>query len=473
MNLLLFGTGDYYNRYKIWFEKENVLALIDNSKEKQGSYIDDNLVIAPEAVFQYRFDAVIILSFYVKDMKIQLLELGVPEDKIYHFFDLNRLFCGALTERRRRCYGIKSCEEKKKKNILLLSQDLTLGGPAIALYHAAQVLIKRGYDTVYASMMDGPLRELLTAEGIPVIIDENLMVRTMEESKWVGDYSFIICNTMNFHVFLSERDIKIPVAWWLHDAPFFYDGVSHEVMDRLRADHMRIWSVGPIPKRAVRVFRNDFHVENLLYGVEDITNKKNGIKGTGRAVCKDEKKQADKIRFAVIGYIEHRKGQDILLKAIKKLEAGIRKRAEFLFVGQNTSRMAREIMEASADMPEIIVTGPVDRKEVDSVFRRADWLVCPSREDPMPTVAAEAMMYGIPCLLSDAAGTAEYIRSGTDGIIFSCGDVNRLTEILERCIRGEFDQKQMGVNARRLFEKYFSMEAFEKRFMELVEEIDF
>lgn len=31
------------------------------------------------------------------------------------------------------------------------------------------------------------------------------------------------------------------------------------------------------------------------------------------------------------------------------------------------------------------------------------------REDPMPTVVAEAMFYGVPCIVSDAVGTAEYI----------------------------------------------------------------
>ena len=29
MHFLLFGTGDYYNRFKKWFPRENVLALLD------------------------------------------------------------------------------------------------------------------------------------------------------------------------------------------------------------------------------------------------------------------------------------------------------------------------------------------------------------------------------------------------------------------------------------------------------------
>ena len=37
MKILIFGTGDYYERYKKWLVQEELLALIDNSQQKQGS----------------------------------------------------------------------------------------------------------------------------------------------------------------------------------------------------------------------------------------------------------------------------------------------------------------------------------------------------------------------------------------------------------------------------------------------------
>ena len=35
MKFLLFGTGDYYERYKKWFDKNQVLALLDNAYEAE------------------------------------------------------------------------------------------------------------------------------------------------------------------------------------------------------------------------------------------------------------------------------------------------------------------------------------------------------------------------------------------------------------------------------------------------------
>lgn len=459
MKVLLFGTGEYYNRYKIWFAKEDIIALIDNSKEKQGQYIDNILVIPPEAVCQYEFDAIVILSFYVKAMKFQLIQLGIEESRIYHFFDLHNLIYHQVKKRAIHYYEPKDKNESENKKILLLSHDLTLGGPALALYHAAQILRKNGYQAVYGSMLDGPLRRTLTEEGIPIIVDENLMIETMKEAEWTNGYSLIICNTMNYHVFLSERGQNVPVVWWLHDALFFYDGIRQEVMEKISQDNMQIWSVGPIPKKAVQTFRPDLQIEDLLYGVADQADRKNKVNSDSV------------IRFITIGYIEHRKGQDILLEAIKGLEDEFRKKAEFIFVGQNTSLMAQNLIEASGNIPEIVITGLVDREEIDTLLDRSDVLVCPSREDPMPTVAAEAMMHGLPCLISDTTGTVQYIGDGIDSIVFQSGNAEQLREMLRRCIRGSYNLKEMGRNARGVYEKYFSMQAFENRLMELVEDL--
>ena len=39
MKFLIFGTGDYYERYKKWFPSKDVLALLDNSPQKQHTVI--------------------------------------------------------------------------------------------------------------------------------------------------------------------------------------------------------------------------------------------------------------------------------------------------------------------------------------------------------------------------------------------------------------------------------------------------
>lgn len=471
MRLLLFGTGEYYNRYKTCLEGEEIVALADNARQKQGTYMDGALVIPPEDIERYEYDALVIMSFYVREIKAQLIRLGIDPQKIYHFFDLHDLVDRPSMRKKVRFYGLEEGkEEKGRRRILLLGQDLTLGGPALALYHAAKALRKAGCEVWYVSMIDGPLREILLQEGIPVVVDENLLVGTMEETEWIQKIKkyiyLIIYNTINYHVVLSERDLSIPAVWWLHDALFFYDGVNSRAMERISSENLKVWAVGPVARKAIQTYRPDLPVENLLYGVERTQSLEGGVRPDGI--------QTDKIvRFVTIGYIEPRKGQDILLNAIKGLDPAVRRRARFCFVGPDTTAMANEIRKEAENIPEMILTGPVGRETINGILSGSDVLVCPSREDPMPTVAAEAMMHGLPCLVSDAAGTAEYIRDGVDGILFPSGDAEQLKGRLEQCILGNFDLQSMGKKARRIFDGYFSMEAFERRLFQLIREADF
>ncbi len=461
MKYLIFGTGDYYNRYKKWFAKEDIVALLDNAPHKQNTYIDNIQIVSPQQGVQLAYDAVVILSFYVKGMKRQLRELGVPEERIFHFYDLHKLICRAENgvtgayKKPIQYYG--GAENREKASCtLLLSQDLTLGGPAIALFHMARVLRDKGDGVVFASMLDGPLRDILLAEGIPVIVDVNLQIETMREAGWTAGFSRIVCNTINYHVFLSKRDTQIPILWWLHDSPFFYDGVDRALLSGMERKNLRLCSVGPVPRAAMAPFMPDLEIENLIYGVVDEADEA------------ERKPDRHKVRFVTIGYIEARKGQDILVRAVRRLPQSIRERAEFYLIGQNTSRMAEEIKTMIQELPEIVMTGTMDREGIHKAFAGADMAICPSREDPMPTVAAEAMMHRVPCMVSDATGTASFIEQEVNGIVFQNGDEQELAERICWCVEHHESLPDMGLRARTIYEQHFSMAAFEKKVRELL-----
>lgn len=255
MKYILFGTGDYYKRYQPWFADKEVVAVIDNDKTKQGTIIDGYKIISPEELCNYSYDYVVILSFYVNEMKEQLLALGVPEDKVIHFFDLHDVF--------------EKSENVNRKKVLLLSHDMTMGGPALALYNTALVLKKNGYSVTFGSMLDGELRHTLDRNFIPTVVDRRLQICTMNEIDWTWNYDLLICNTIGYHVFLTQRKTDIPVIWWLHDSEFFYQGVSEDRLSKISRENLKILSVGPVPARAIRNHMSGVCVEDLIYGVSN------------------------------------------------------------------------------------------------------------------------------------------------------------------------------------------------------------
>ena len=174
-------------------------------------------------------------------MKRQLVELGVPEEKIIQFFDLHKLALNKNFEIE--MYGIS--KEKlflnRGKAILLLSTDLELqGGPATVLIRFAKILKKNGYSVVFGSMQDGVRKDMLLSEGIPVVIDPNLQVKQMIDIEWTHGFSKVICNTIGFNVFVSKRDINTQVVWWLHDSSFFYDGVDRELLKNTDLNNLEV-----------------------------------------------------------------------------------------------------------------------------------------------------------------------------------------------------------------------------------------
>lgn len=461
MKLLVFGTGEYYERFKKWIANEEIVALLDNSPMKQNTIIDNVKVLSPQEGVMKDYDAVIIMSFYIKAMKKQLMELGVSETRIYHFYELRKLIRLEENQQQIQYYGITEQELLRDagKTIGLFSTDMALGGTAIALFHMAKALKKLGYSVVFASMIDGPLRKRIEELDIPVVVDANLQLATMRETAWVAEFRLIICNAINYYIFLSERNLRIPMIWWLHDSAFFYDGVDREILRKISGENLRVFSVGPVPRNAFHQVYSEMPVGQLLYGVDDMA---------GGAVKKTSHK---KVCFVTIGFIEERKGQDILLQAISLLQKEFREQAVFYLIGQNTSLLAEKIREEAKHMSEIILTGPVGREEIDKILRDADIMVCPSREDPMPTVAAEAMSYGVPCIVSNVTGTAEYIKEKENGLIFESEDAEMLAHKIRWCIENRGRLEQMGISARQVYERCFSMSVFEKAVERIVKDV--
>lgn len=99
-----------------------------------------------------------------------------------------------------------------------------------------------------------------------------------------------------------------------------------------------------------------------------------------------------------------------------------------------------------------------NQSQLPAVYRSADLFVLPSDYDPCPAVVCEAMLCGVPTVISDEIrGRREQIDEGETGYIFPCGDINALAEILRRSLGDPGRLAAMGAAARS------KMEAFSPR----------
>jgi glycosyltransferase involved in cell wall biosynthesis len=110
-----------------------------------------------------------------------------------------------------------------------------------------------------------------------------------------------------------------------------------------------------------------------------------------------------------------------------------------------------------------------NQSQLPAAYTSADLFVLPSKYDPCPAVVCEAMLCGLPVILShEIRGRKEQIDEGETGYIFPCGNVDVLADILRRALADPAKLASMGISARRKMES-FSPATNVKAFLELLD----
>ena len=464
MKLLIFGTGDYYSKYKKWIKEDDIIALIDNDTEKQGKIYDHHEVISPYKVTEIVFDYIIILSVHGNEMKKQLLDLGVAEEKIIRFSDIYKYTEFCTGEKSIQIYGkshsvVKNIMRRSDNAIVLMSHNLDLNGASLALFYMAKILKEKQYDVIFVSWNDGKLREYLEKEDIPVIIDSNMEMKSAKNIEWLQAFGRVVCNTVNYYQFLSERDTSQKFIWWLHDPSLFYESLDTELLYKIPKDNLKVCAAGNIAEQAMHDYRPDFEIDQLLYGIEDVKDRRRG--------------KHEKIEIITVSNVQSYKGQDLLIDMLEMMDKHALEKIHIRVVGPQESQFAKEIKKRAKSLENTIeFLPPVDREKIAELLDSADVYICPSRVDSMSVAAGEAMRHGIPCIVSDAAGISAYIRDGENGFVFRSGDAEELTGKLLRLIQDKSLMEEMGRSSRKIYEDYFSMKVFSKRLLEVIRFFD-
>lgn len=120
--------------------------------------------------------------------------------------------------------------------------------------------------------------------------------------------------------------------------------------------------------------------------------------------------------------------------------------------GPDESRL-RELASGMRDRVRFL--GFRNQTELPRVYAAADLFVLPSGDESWGLVVNEAMAAGLAVIVSDDIGAAPDLVDGKDtGIVYPCGDVDRLAEALERLLAAPAERERMGRNAAKLIERW-------------------
>jgi glycosyltransferase involved in cell wall biosynthesis len=341
----------------------------------------------------------------------------------------------------------------------MVSHETTLTGAPIQLLHLARFLHTERWKLAVAAPERGPIPELLDQAGVPVVIHPGLLEDRTKLRELAADFDVVLANTIvTWNAVRAARDANKPVIWYLHET-LVAIRLIRQIPEIAPALHMATLLVTPTQQTA-RVFQGltDTPVEVVPYGIP-----------------RPEARTIDKPKgttFITLASIEPRKGQDILVDAIRQLPAGSADAAHFNFVGRFLEQpFADDLKRNAADLAHVEFSGESDHDQSLASLAAADVLVCPSRDETMPITILEAMGLGKAVISADVGGIAEWMRDEINGLLVPPENPRALAKAIARCLADPELIKRLGAAAGRTFARHFTMERFGKQFGELLKGI--
>ena len=270
--------------------------------------------------------------------------------------------------------------------------------------------------------------------GITFLIYPNLAYASIEELYWIKGFSFIIVNTFQMLSCVVELGKKYSVIWWLHEPVILYEK-NRDLFHKYNIETLNKVGIYSVTQKAKQNFENVFPILNsklLLLGIPDNNN-----------AFLENIKVNKKLIFAVIGGIEKRKGQDILLDALDLEVLSSTLEVEYWMIGNIPSdKFAKSVVKRVENNNKIKIFGNKTRQEIENLYQEIDVVIVCSREETLSIAAIEAMLYKKVCIVSDACGIVDYLTGKLKTLVYHWNSVEELAnkineKIDELALKGE------------------------------------
>jgi len=199
----------------------------------------------------------------------------------------------------------------------------------------------------------------------------------------------------------------------------------------------------------------------------------NGIPENQVESGKCKVKSSGPVEILFLSNLIESKGVFVLLKACKILQ---NKKLNFhcAFVGGigdvSEQQFKSKVVELKlAD--NVHYAGKKFGKEKEEAFVHADIFAFPTYYETFGLVNLEAMQYSIPIVSTFEGGIPDVIDDGVTGFLVPQKNAQALAEKLEILIQNSDLRQQMGEAGRKKYENEFTLEKFENRMVEIIQQV--
>jgi glycosyltransferase involved in cell wall biosynthesis len=161
--------------------------------------------------------------------------------------------------------------------------------------------------------------------------------------------------------------------------------------------------------------------------------------------------EGSKINLLFVGRLVPYKCADVIIEAISKLNKDIQNRIVLTIVGDGSEKSNLEKQVQELNLGEIVkFIGWVNQQETLEYYSNADIFCFPSVREFGGAVVLEAMACGLPCIVANNGGIAEYVSEDTGFKIDPISKEYLTQELVEKIttlVKDEQLRKTMSINA--------------------------
>lgn len=201
----------------------------------------------------------------------------------------------------------------------------------------------------------------------------------------------------------------------------------------------------------------------------------NGIPDNYTTNCKSQKNNNRPVVILFLSNLIKAKGVFVLLEACKLLQD---KNVPYycFFVGGQGDLSAKQFEQKAKELElnnNVYYVGRKYGKEKDEYFLNADIFALPTyyEYETFGLVLAEAMKFSLPVVSTFEGGIPDVVENGKTGFLVPQKNASALAEKIEQLIINPDLRQQMGDSGRAKFKKEFTLNIFENRLTEILNNI--
>ena len=329
-----------------------------------------------------------------------------------------------------------------------------VGGIARVVHDLSKRLIKDGHEVTVVTYKDGDVPYYENDKGVEVYRVDNYMIHPNNFIDWIMQLNFnmiskaseVINKNGKFDVIHAhdwlvanaakalKNSYNIPLVSTIHATESGRNSGIHDETQRYINDTEWL-----LTYESSEVIVNSNYMKGHVQGLfglpfDKINVVPNGINlnnFTGIDRDYDFRRQYamdnEKI-ILYVGRLVYEKGVQHLISAMPKILANYHD-AKLIIAGKGG--MLDELKAQAFNMGlsnKVYFTGYLNAKQVQKMYKCADVAVFPSTYEPFGIVALEAMLAGVPTVVSDVGGLNEIVEHRIDGMKSYAGNSNSIAD---------------------------------------------